>query len=243
MRALRRVAGGLVALLLVALAALLLYAFARGRPQDLPWTPLDLGEPVGMFTGRKLTALTGDAAQCRALLTQAGVEYTALPPRDAEGQCGYTDGVRFGRGGSRSIRYSPAGLGVSCPVAAALAMWEWNAVQPAAERLLGARVERIEHFGSFNCRRLYGRDEGAWSEHATADAVDIAGFVLADGRRITVAADWTGDDAEARFLREVRDGACDLFATTLSPDYNEAHRDHLHLDQAERGAMGWRACR
>ena len=44
-------------------------------------------------------------------------------------------------------------------------------------------------------------------------------------------------------LREVRDGACDLFATTLSPDYNAAHRDHLHLDQAARGARGWRACR
>jgi hypothetical protein len=41
----------------------------------------------------------------------------------------------------------------------------------------------------------------------------------------------------------VRDGACRLFATTLSPDYNAAHADHLHLDQANRGAGGWRACR
>jgi hypothetical protein len=41
----------------------------------------------------------------------------------------------------------------------------------------------------------------------------------------------------------VRNGACQLFATVLSPDYNEAHRDHLHFDQAERGAMGWRGCR
>ena len=55
--------------------------------------------------------------------------------------------------------------------------------------------------------------------------------------------DWSGDTPESRFLHEVRDGACDLFATTLSPDYNAAHRDHLHLDQAARGAMGWRACR
>jgi len=66
---------------------------------------------------------------------------------------------------------------------------------------------------------------------------------LSDGRRISVVGDWQGDDAKARFLRQVRDGACDLFATTLSPDYNAAHRDHLHLDQAARGAMGWRACR
>ena len=41
----------------------------------------------------------------------------------------------------------------------------------------------------------------------------------------------------------VRDGACDLFATVLSPDYNAAHADHLHFDQAMRGAMGWRGCR
>lgn len=242
MRAIRRFLGWLVALVILAGAALLFYAFARGRPQDLPWTPLELGVPVGMFTGRKLTGLTEDAAQCRALLTRAGVEYTALPPR-GDAQCGYADGIRFGRGGSRSIEYSPADIGVACPVAAALAVWEWNVVQPAAERLLSARVTRIEHFGSYSCRRLYGRDQGAWSEHATADAVDIAGFRLSDGRRITVAGDWQRDDAQARFLLEVRDGACDLFATTLSPDYNAAHRDHLHLDQAERGAMGWRACR
>ena len=141
------------------------------------------------------------------------------------------------------IGWRPADLGTSCPVAAALALWEWHVVQPAARRHLGAQVAAIDHFGSYSCRRLYGRDEGAWSEHAGANAIDIAGFVLADGRRVRVVADWTGDDAEARFLREVRDGACRLFATVLSPDYNEAHRDHLHLDQADRGAMGWRACR
>ncbi|HEX8383723.1 MAG TPA: extensin family protein [Sphingomonas sp.] len=242
MRSIRRIVGGLVALVLTGVAGLLLYAATRGRPQDLPWTPLDLGRPVGLFTGRKLTALTGDAPGCRALLDRAGVTYTALPAR-GDARCGYADGVRLGSGGSRSIAYTPAGLGTSCPVAAALAMWEWNIVQPAAERLLGARVTRVEHFGSYSCRRLYGRDAGAWSEHSTADAVDIAGFRLADGRRISVVRDWTGDDAEARFLHAVRDGACDLFATTLSPDYNAAHRDHLHLDQAARGATGWRACR
>jgi hypothetical protein len=60
---------------------------------------------------------------------------------------------------------------------------------------------------------------------------------------VTVVGDWKGEGERAAFLREVRDGACDLFATVLSPDYNAAHRDHLHLDQARRGAMGWRACR
>ena len=243
MRALRRAIGWIAALLAIGAAAFLLWAFARGRPQDMPWTPLTLGEPIGMFTGRELTALTRDFPQCRALLDAAGVRYTTLPKRRDGGQCGYADGVRFGEGGSLRIGFRPATLGIACPVAAALAMWEWDVVQPAAQRHFGRSVATIDHFGSYSCRRIYGRDTGNWSEHSTADAVDIAGFRLTDGSRITVAADWRGDGAKAAFLREVRDGACTLFATTLSPDYNAAHRDHLHLDQANRGSMGWRACR
>lgn len=241
MRAFRRAVGVLFAVAALAVLALVGFAMLRGRPQDLPWTELDLGPPTGLFTGRKLAALTRDFPACRAALDRAGVRYTVLPER-TDGRCGYADAVRFGAGGSRRIDYRPAALGVSCPVAAALAMWEWNVLQPAAERRFGSKVATIEHFGSYSCRRLYGRDAGSWSEHSTADAVDIAGFVLADGTRLTVARDWTDGGAKAAFLRDARDGACRLFATTLSPDYNAAHRDHLHLDQADRGAMGWRGC-
>ena len=230
-------------LALLAFGAFLGWGYARNHPEDVPWTKLDLARPVGAFTGRKLAALSGDAETCRALLRRAGIRFTALPPRGGSGQCGYEDAVRFAPGGALAIAYRPADLGTSCPVAAALALWEWHVVQPAALRHFGVGVARIEHFGSYSCRRIYGRSEGAWSEHASANAVDIAAFRLRDGRRVSIAGDWKEGGAEARFLREVRDGACRLFATTLSPDYNEAHRDHLHLDQAERGAMGWRACR
>ncbi|MES3092891.1 extensin family protein [Sphingomonas aerolata] len=243
MRAVRRALGWAVALAVIAGLGLILWSTLRGRPQDLPWTPLDLGQPIGLMTGRKLNALTQSYPACQAALERAGVRYTALPPRSGEGQCGYSDGVRFTSGGARRIDFAPAGLGIACPVAAALAIWEWNVVQPAAERHFGTKVTSIDHFGSYSCRRIYGRDAGTWSEHSTADAVDIAGFRLGNGTRITVARDWQGDTAKAAFLREVRDGACQLFATTLSPDYNAAHADHFHLDQADRGAMGWRACR
>lgn len=244
MRAVRRAVGCGMALAILTILALLIWSWARRHPQDLPWTPLDLGQPVGMFTGRKLTALGRDFAQCRALLDRAGVQYTALPPRSAEGgRCGYADAVRLKPEGARRIAFRPADLGVACPVAAALAMWEWNVVQPAAQARFGRTVVAIEHFGSYSCRRLYGRDAGAFSEHATADAVDIAGFRLSDGTRIGVAADWGDDSARAAFLRDVHAGGCRLFATVLGPDYNAAHRDHFHLDQAERGAMGWRGCR
>lgn len=242
MRAFRRLAGGLVVGLALLAAGFALWAFAKARPQDLPWTPLDLAEPVGLFTGRKLAGLGDDFPRCRALLEAAGVRYTVLPAVRS-GQCGYTDGVRLRDAGALRSSFRPPGLGVSCPVAAALAMWEWNVLQPAARRHLGSRVTGLIHFGSYSCRRMYGRSSGDFSEHATADAIDVAGFRLADGREVRVVADWRGDGEEAAFLREVRDGACDLFATVLSPDYNAAHRDHLHLDQAARGATGWRACR
>jgi len=224
-------------------AVFVLYAVLRNRPQDLPWTRLDLAQPIGAFTGRKIAGLGDDYARCRALLRAAGVRYTMLPPRREGAQCGYADGVRFAPGGSRAIAFSPANPGISCPVAAALSVWEWEVVQPAAQKHFGQRVVRIEHLGSYSCRRIYGRSAGDWSEHATADAVDVAGFRLADGTRVSVVEDWAKGGEKAAFLRAVRGGACRLFSTVLSPDYNAAHRDHLHLDEAARGELGWRVCR
>lgn len=227
---------------LAAVLLLLAWGYVREHPEDMPWTELDLTRPVGAFTGRKLAALN-DPARCERLLRAAGIRFTRLPARPAEGQCGYDHAVRLAEGGSREIDLRPAGLGTSCKVAAALALWEWHVVQPAALAHFGEPVAAIDHLGSYSCRRLYGRDEGDWSEHASANAVDIAGFRIADGTRITVLGDWEEEGAHGAFLREVRDGACDLFATVLSPDYNQAHRDHFHFDQADRGTFGWRACR
>lgn len=231
----------LVGVVLAGVVALILWNRVRPAAQDLPWTPLDLAAPTGLFTGRKIAGLAGDPALCRALLARAG-------GRDREealagpGSCGRTDAMRLRATPGRPA-YAPARLVTSCPVDAGLFAWERDYVQPAALRHLGARVRRIDHYGSYSCRTMYGRAGAAMSEHATANAIDVAGFRLADGRRVTVAADWRGRDGKAAFLHEVRDGACRLFATVLSPDYNAAHRDHLHLDQAARGAMGWRACR
>ncbi len=216
----------------------------RDEPERFPWTPLSLSDPIGAFTGRKLTALGETPARCKALIgaIESGDRIVGTR-RGSEAACGYDAGVELRPAGPAALRFAPAGLITACPVAAALLLWERDVVQPAAERLLGERVVRVDHFGSYSCRRLYGRSEGAYSEHATANAVDIAGFRLASGRRISVLGNWNDTDEDAAFLREVRSGACDLFATVLSPDYDDAHADHLHFDQAARGAMGWRGCR
>lgn len=227
-------------------AALLVLVALRSRPEDLPWTALDLTRPVGVFTGRKLAALGTDFPFCRALLDRAGVPYDVArvggdaPGDDDRANCGARRAIRLvPRPGGIAMR--PAGLVTSCQVAASLSLWQWNVVEPAAVRLLGSRVVAIDHFGAYNCRRI--APARGWSEHATANAVDVAGFRLIDGRRISVAADWNRHDAAGRFLHRVRRGACAIFATTLSPDYNAAHHDHLHLDEAARGAWGGNACR
>ena len=214
------------------------------HPERFPWTELRLTDPIGPFTAIKLARLTDDPRRCLALLGSAGLAERRFVQRVAtDNRCSVPDGVTIRPEDPRSIALSPPGLMTSCPVAAALALWEREVVQPAARRQFGAAVARIDHAGSFSCRRVYGRREGRFSEHATADAVDILGFRLTNGRRISVLRDWRGAPDEAAFLREVRDGACDLFSTVLSPEYNRAHADHFHFDQAERGAAGWRLCR
>jgi hypothetical protein len=122
-------------------------------------------------------------------------------------------------------------------------LFERDVLQPAAQRHFGQRVAIIAHAGSYSCPRMNGCSEGAFSEHSTADALDNNGIRLADGTRISVARDWASDGPKGRFLSDVRDGSCRLFATILSPDYNAAHADHLHLDQAQRGKIGWSLCR
>lgn len=213
-------------------------ALLQRHRQDLPWTELDLGAPPGRFTAAKIAELGDDPPRCRALLALSGNHSRPTPSRRQSAQCGYDDGTLVSLG----IAPSPAGLVTSCPVAAGLEMWE-RQVQAEARRLLGTSVRRFVHAGSYSCRRLYNRAEGPFSEHATADAVDILGFELADGRRLSLLRDWNGAGAEAAFLRAARDAACPVFSTVLSPDYNEAHRDHLHFDTADRGRGGWRACR
>jgi hypothetical protein len=236
-----RLIGLALAFVVVAALAGPLYLYLRSHPEDLPWTPLDLREPIGILTGRKIAGLGHDFPRCRAVLDAAQVRYDLIPEVH-DGQCGYADGIRLSRGGARKVDLLPANVGIACPVAAALAKWEWDIVQPAALKHFGRRVSAIEHYGSYSCRHIVGNGGAGWSQHSTADAIDVAAFRLDDATRITVKRDWGGGGDKAAFLRDVRSGACKLFTTVLSPDYNAAHQDHLHLDEAPWGEFGWRGC-
>jgi hypothetical protein len=203
-------------------------------PAWLPWKPLDVAVPPNLWTRYKLTRLTANAELCRQVLRGTSMEFEMLTDRATGENCGFTDAVL--------VRRTPADVGeefsLTCRTAVSLALWETHVLQPAAHRHFGQGVSGIEHFGSYSCRNVYGRPAATRSRHATAEAWDVAGFVLADGRRIRVARDWQGTGAESAFLDEVRDGACRFFDGVLSPDYNAAHADHLHLDRGP-----YRMCR
>lgn len=232
-----------VAITLLVLAALVFAGrhWLRDHPQHNPWAPFAIDDPPGWATAGKLVALRDDPALCRGALGRAGIDYAALPPVGS-GQCLRSDRTVIAPDAARGLSLVPRPADATCAVGAGLAVWLRHSVQPAAQRVLGSPVARIEHLGTASCRRIGGGEAGSWSEHTTGNAIDIAAFVLADGRRIVVRSDWSGDGDAATFLRLVRDGACEVFATTLSPDYNAAHADHFHLDQAGRG-RGWKACR
>ncbi|HTM94911.1 MAG TPA: extensin family protein [Croceibacterium sp.] len=220
-----------VVVLLAVSAFLTARAWLHDHPQHNPWAPLDLNDPPGWATQAKLAGLRDDPAECRAVLKRSGVAFSALEP-PGEGECLRPDRITLDK-------LPIAGRAeMTCALGAGLALWE-RRVQPLAETMLGSRIARIEHFGTFSCRRVYGRSTGNWSEHSTGNAIDVAGFVLADGRRVTVAADWKDAGKDAAFLHHARDEACEIFGTVLSPDYNAAHADHLHLDQAARGWGGY----
>ena len=127
------------------------------------------------------------------------------------------------------VRYGEE-FAASCRLAGALYVWEREVLAPAAEAHLNTSVERIDQIGSFACRNVYNRNAGHLSEHASANALDITGFRLANGERVSVLADWGEDTGKGRFLDALVERSCPIFGGVLTPAYNRAHRDHLHLD-------------
>jgi hypothetical protein len=172
--------------------------------------------------------------QCRARLDQAMVRFSELPNQDRGGGCAIIDSVRLLDFGTPT-----ANLGaMTCELAGHFTAWAQHAVRPAARLFLGSEVVKIETFGTYACRDVRGSGgtiAGKRSEHAHANAVDISAFVLEDGRRISILDNWRDDGPNAQFLQAIHQSACKRFRTVLSPDYNSAHRDHLHFDMGGKG--------
>lgn len=220
----RRLVPWLVLLLVLGAPLAVYQKWVTPPPRWDPWAPLDVREAPNLLTPFKLMRLQADPALCRLALQTSSLKYAALPDSSPAAGCPIENSVRVS---GSDLAFSSSFI-ATCEVAVAFALFERHGLQPVARELYGQPVARIDHLGSFACRNIGGTQRR--SQHASANALDIAGFRLADGRRISVARDWAGDDTEARFLRRVRDAACEHFNTTLGPDYNAAHRDHFHVD-------------
>ncbi|MBC7767721.1 MAG: extensin family protein [Phycisphaerales bacterium] len=221
--------------LLIAVLALAAFAVWRGAawvadlpPERSPFKELDIERPIGWATAMQFNRVRSDPQLCTATLAASdiGTEPIADSREGADDQCGFANAVALTQS---TYAYSGA-VRVSCPLAAALYVWEREIVAPAAAQWLESPVARIEMIGAYACRNIYGRAEGRLSEHANANAIDIAGFRLENGRVVSVLRGWEGEAGDAAFLRQVRGGGCEVFQGVLSPDYNRAHADHLHLD-------------
>lgn len=218
-----------MALLIVVSILIAGMAWLRDNPQHNPAAPLDLRHADGVASAAKWQELRDDMQICHEVMERSEVQFEVLDP-EGEEACARPDRVSL-----VNSALSPSSPVATCAVNAAMASWLHRTVEPAALDIFGSPLVTVRHLGTYSCRRINGRSDGRWSQHATGNAIDIAGFVLADGTEISVVADWadiSSAERKGRFLRHIRSGACQIFGTVLSPDYNAAHRDHFHLDQA-----------
>ncbi|HYW61922.1 MAG TPA: extensin family protein, partial [Bradyrhizobium sp.] len=125
---------------------------------------------------------------------------------------------------------------LACPIVSALDRWLTDSVQPSAMRWFGSRVVEIKQISAYSCRGMNGNSRAHISEHAFGNALDIAAFTLADGRRITVKDGWKGMAEEQGFLRDIQGAACQQFNTVLAPGSNVYHYDHIHVDLMRRAS-------
>lgn len=123
---------------------------------------------------------------------------------------------------------------MNCGLADPLNDWLENHVQRAARKNFGEDVVSIDVAASFACRARNHKNGAKMSEHGFGNAIDIAGFTLESGRKVTVLDGWRGGRDERRFLASVHEAACGQFRTVLGPDADRHHRDHFHLDLQNR---------
>ena len=198
-------------------------------PMLNPLPPVDLALADQWLIDWRLAAIKRHPDVCARTLKAPHIEAQQIPDSPLENGCGWTNSVRLTAAGGVRAGFDK----VTCETAVALALWLEHEVQPVARQLFGQPVRSITSYGSYACRNIIGSKYwgGVRSQHATANAVDIAGFTLADGRAISVRAHWRDQTDVGRFLRTVHARACPYFRVALGPDYNAAHHDHFHLDR------------
>jgi hypothetical protein len=170
--------------------------------------------------------------QCLDELARRGAVYQFVAERASANGCRLTNGINLFQ--SSVLLDRPATL--TCPLAIALYDFETRIVQPAAHKWFKKRLIQTNHFGAYDCR--YIRGTRRLSEHAQGLAIDIGGFELDGGIRVSVKEHWQNAGPRSRFLQEVAKGACEIFSVVLTPKSNHEHHDHFHLDLGARPHCG-----
>ena len=143
------------------------------------------------------------------------------------GACGISNAVRVRSVGG--ITLSQQSL-MNCTTAQTLNSWVSNEAVPTVGKR-GGGLTSLHVVAHYSCRTRNSKRGARLSEHAKGNAIDIAGFGLADGKEITVLGDW-GGSKDGRILRELHSSACGPFGTVLGPRSDRHHRDHFHFDTA-----------
>ena len=167
-------------------------------------------------------------AECIAGLEKLGAEFSRQPPISDPSGCAVQNPVTLSTLGNR-IKLAPPAL-LDCPMALAAVSFMNDIAARSAKRDLGSDLVAIGQASGYVCRPRHGVTK--LSEHAYGNALDIAGFGLADGRKVDVRAG--APEAEAKFLDAVRKAACGPFKTVLGPGSDADHALHFHFDLEPR---------
>lgn len=194
------------------------------------------GCATGLYRSNQRAAWrTAAERQCVASgIVRPSAYVQRMPPIRGPGICGAEYPYRVSAALGGQVGFSQKAV-LTCMMVPAIDTWVQKYLQPAARSLFGTELVQLQLYGSYYCRGRNGATSGALSEHGFANAVDVGGFVFADGRRIEVKQDWRGGSPdEQQFLRYAQRSACLIFRTVIGPDGDSAHQDHLHLDLARQ---------
>jgi hypothetical protein len=137
---------------------------------------------------------------------------------------GTINGVNFR---PSSFTSPPSDMYVQCGVA--LALWEM------AELAKTRNITDFVHYGTYNCRFISGTT--TLSEHAFANAIDIAGISTSSGENYTLLDHWEDGDTTPEtpggqllywLAQEMHTKK--IWNIILTPEYNAAHDNHFHVD-------------
>ncbi|POT58459.1 extensin [Citrobacter amalonaticus] len=199
-----------------------------------PFAPLQLTDPPNWLTKFKLQRLTSE--RCFALLQEANQQklISSQPVADSDGECPLINVVRVRDFGA--VKLSSSFL-ASCPLALSSALYINQQARPLTQQFMNSSLVRIDHSGSYACRNIYHLPNARRSEHATADALDVRGFHLSDGRHVTVLRGWKMETTTP-WLRAILSAGCGYYGNGLGPEYNAQHANHFHF-----GMRGYGLCR